>query len=130
MPSIDPMADAAKMPQGLVKRTMVTNLLNFMLVSPAKIHIASSGKNGRRNIRANSISPLDARRCPYLFEICGLTNLSAKGLPNFLANTNTNIEPDIIAVVLIINDFHNPNIIPPATELILLGIGANITEAS
>ncbi len=40
------------------------------------------------------------------------------------------MEPPIIAIVLSKKDSHIPNTAPPTTELILLGIGAIITDIS
>ena len=125
-----PSAQATSSPQGRVSRTMVRKRRKGMSVSPARMQIKSSGKKGNRKTRARKTSRFRRMTSRYLSATVRLTRRSAKFCPRARASQNTNTDPMVIAATVSRNAGHIPKSTAPARAVILLGIGARMTERS
>lgn len=114
-------------PIGLVRKTHNKKCLNDILLSPQTIQSASSGKNGSRNIEHKISLRLSFATSKYFSRVFEPISQSIKVLPKTLDNINAQIEPNKIAATEMKNPCQNPNITPPASVVMLPGMGDIIT---
>ena len=90
----------------------------------------SSGKKGKRKTRMRKMSRLRLMTSRYLSDTRWLTNLSAKERPSTRASQNTSMDPPMTAAAVSRKEVQAPNSTAPASAVMLLGMGAMMTESN
>ena len=118
---------AASSPHGLVSRTMMKKRRKEISVRPAMMHSRSSGKRGKKKVKAKKVSRFRSSNSKYLGESLGRITRSAKSLHKVRAKVKVVQEPTSTATKVMRNPGQTPKAAPPAAAMILLGMGAMMT---
>ena len=105
---------AASRPQGRVNRAMMKKRRKEMSVRPAMMHSRSSGKRGKKKVRAKKVSRFRSSNSKYLGESLGRMTRSAKFLHSVRARVKVVQEPNTTATSVMGNPGHTPKAAPPA----------------